>query len=343
MSQRSGILLALLAAVLFGGTTPASKVLLGQLPPFQLAGLLYLGAGLAMLPIAAGQPRLRLARVGRANLRRLLGAVVCGGVAAPVLLLAGLRLAAAGEVSLLLNLEMAATAVLGASFFAEPLARRGWVGVTGIVLAGAVLSGGAWPGIAAALLVAAACAGWGLDNQLTSLIDGLTPEYVACCKGAVAGSFNLLIGVAVGPVAASHWQIAAALAVGALGYGASIALSIRSAQQLGAVRAQAVFASAPFLGAVISFAVLGEAVGASAVVAAALLVVSVSLLFGSVHAHLHRHPVVEHVHSHRHDDGHHLHEHPGLPPGTRHIHPHRHDELAHAHPHWPDLHHRHEH
>src|SRR5215831_8997281 len=104
MQPRSGILAALLAALLFGGATPASKVLLAQLPPFQLAGLLYLGAALAMLPIAARQPRLRLARVGGDNVRRLLGAVVCGGVAAPVLLLAGLRLASAGEVSLLLNL-----------------------------------------------------------------------------------------------------------------------------------------------------------------------------------------------------------------------------------------------
>jgi len=197
----------------------------------------------------------------------------------------------------------------------------------------------AWCALILLTAMMAACGG------STQAISGTAPSLVSPVATATdnAGSFNLLIGVAVGPVAASHWQIAAALAVGALGYGASIALSIRSAQQLGAVRAQAVFASAPFLGAVISYAVLGEAVGASAIVAAALLVASVSLLFGGVHAHLHRHPVVEHVHSHRHDDGHHLHEHPGLPAGTRHVHPHRHEELAHAHPHWSDLHHRHEH
>lgn len=343
MQPRSGILVAFLAAVLFGGATPANKLLLAQLPPLQLAGLLYVGAALAMLPFVAAQPRVSLARLDADNARRLLGVILFGGMAGPVLLLAGLALAPAGEVSLLLNLEIAATAVLGALFFAEPLGRRGWVGVIGIVLAGALLSGGAWPGVAAALLVAGACVCWGLDNQLTSLIDGLTPEYTACCKGLVAGSINVLLGVAAHPLAASPWQVVAALVVGALGYGASIALYIRAAQQLGAVRAQAVFASAPFLGALLSYAVLGEAATTSALVAALLLAVAVWLVFGGVHVHSHRHSGIEHIHSHRHDDGHHLHQHPGVPPSTRHVHAHRHDELTHAHPHWPDLHHRHEH
>jgi hypothetical protein len=35
------LILALVAAVLFGASTPASKMLLGGLTPLQLAGLLY--------------------------------------------------------------------------------------------------------------------------------------------------------------------------------------------------------------------------------------------------------------------------------------------------------------
>lgn len=212
----------------------ASKLLLAELPPFQLAGLLYLGAALAMLPMVTRRPNLRLAQLDSVNRRRLLGAVVADGLVAPVLLLAGLRLAPAGSVSLLLNLEMAATAVLGALVFREPLARIGWVGVAGIVAAGALLSGGDWPGIAAALFVAAACLWWGLDNHFTALIDGITPAVSTFWKGAVAGSVNLAIGVATAPLTATWGEIAAALATGALAYGLSIALYIRAAQQLGA-------------------------------------------------------------------------------------------------------------
>jgi drug/metabolite transporter (DMT)-like permease len=337
------VLLALVAAVLFGAATPANKLLLAALPPFQLAGLLYLGAMLAMLPVLLFTPHVRLAGLDGLNRRRLLGAVTAGGLIAPVLLLAGLRLASAGSVSLLLNLEMAATAVLGALVFHEPLGRIGWVGAAGVVAAGAILSGGEWPGIAAALLVAGACLGWGLDNHFTALIDGVTPAVTTFWKGAAAGSVNLGIGLALAPLAATRWQIASALVVGALAYGASIALYIRAAQQMGAVRAQAVFASAPFIGAVLSYALLGEPLAASTVAAAALLAGSAWLLFGSLHAHLHRHPALAHLHSHRHDDGHHDHAHAEDDGAESHSHAHRHDELVHAHPHWPDLHHRHSH
>ena len=337
------VLLAFASAALFALATPASKLLLVELPPFQLAGLLYLGAALGMLPLVLRQPAARLAGLDRANRRRLVGAIVAGGAVGPVLLLAALRLAPAGSVSLLLNLEVAATAVLGASLFHEPLSRPGWMGAAGIAGAGALLAGGDWPGVAAALLVAAACVCWGLDNHLTALIDGMTPAASTFWKGAAAGSVNLAIGITLAPLAANAWQIAAALAVGALAYGASIALYIHAAQQLGAVRAQAVFATAPFIGAALSFGVLGEPVTAQTLLAAALLAASVWMLFSGAHGHVHQHSAVEYVHSHRHDDGHHDHIHPGASPATPHSHPHRHEAQVHAHPHWPDLHHRHSH
>src|SRR5262249_40995593 len=153
-----------------------------------------------------------------------------------------------------------------------------------------------------------------------------------------AGATNLAIGVAVDPLAASWSVVVAALLVGSLSYGASIVLYIASAQQLGATRAQAVFASAPFVGAALSFALLGERVGLGHAVAAALLAVSIAALFRSRHGHPHVHEALEHIHSHRHDDGHHPHTHPGLPANVRHSHRHRHEHLVHAHPHWPDVH-----
>jgi drug/metabolite transporter (DMT)-like permease len=247
-------------------------------------------------------------------------------------------------VSLLLNLEMVATAVLGVFVFREHLGPRGWLGVGGVVAAGAILAGGGgWPGLMAALLVAAACACWGLDNHLTALIDGITPAHSTFFKGSVAGIVNLAIGAATDEMTGSLLLGATALGVGALSYGASISLYIGSAQQLGATRAQAVFASAPFVGAVLSFALLGEPLGIRHVIAAPLLALSIVLLFRSEHAHAHVHAPLEHVHSHRHDDRHHLHQHDGLPASTRHSHRHRHERLEHAHPHWPDLHHRHDH
>jgi drug/metabolite transporter (DMT)-like permease len=169
------------------------------------------------------------------------------------------------------------------------------------------------------------------------------PAVSTFSKGVVAGSANLAIGVALTPLTAPAWQIGAALTVGAFAYGASIALYIRAAQDLGAVRAQALFASAPFVGAAISCALLGEALDPRTLVAAALLAGSAWLLFGDMHAHRHQHLPIEHVHSHRHDDDHHDHLHADLAPAAQHSHSHRHAAIAHTHPHWPDLHHRHQH
>ncbi len=339
------LVLALLSALLFGASTPASKLLLSSLEPFQLAGLLYIGAAIGMAPVVAGegQAAARL-RLDRANALRLAGAVVFGGVLGPVLLLAALRFTLAGSVSLLLNLEGVATAVLGVVLFREHLGRAGWIGVAGTVSAGALVAGGGgWPGLAGALLTAAACVCWALDNHLTALIDGITPARATLVKGAVAGATNLGIGVAAAPFVAAPVVIAAALAVGALSYGVSIALYIRSAHELGATRAQAVFATAPFAGAALAFAFLAEPLGAVHVAASLLLIPSLAALFASQHGHAHVHEAADHIHSHRHDDGHHLHVHTGLEPEVRHSHVHHHDPLAHAHPHWPDVHHRHRH
>jgi drug/metabolite transporter (DMT)-like permease len=332
---------ALLSAALFGAATPASKHLLRELHPFALAGLLYLGAAIAVAPLAL---RRRAWRLDRRNALRLGGAVFFGGVLGPVLLLLGLRLASAASVSMWLNLEMVATAVLGVLLFRDHLGRWGWLGAAGVVLACAVLSheeGTAGP--AAGLLVAAGCICWGLDNHLTALIDGITPTQSTLCKGLVAGSVNLGIGLTLAPLQASVGTIGVTLCVGGLCYGASIALYITAAQQTGATRAQMVFASAPFFGVAFSALALGESLSAGQLGAGALLIGSLVFLFRDRHSHEHVHPELTHTHMHRHDDDHHNHVHPDLPPSTRHSHEHEHERIVHAHPHWPDLHHRHDH
>ncbi len=341
--------LALAAAILFGAATPASKLLLDSLAPFQLAGLLYLGAMLGMVPLVAREARgAPVAPLDSANRRRLAAAVLFGGLAGPVLLLIGLRSSPAGSIALVLNLEGVATAVLGVLFFREHLGRVGWLGVAGALAAAVLVAGGGdWPGFVGTLFAAAACLCWAIDNHATALIDGLSAERSTFVKGLVAGTCQLAIGAILSPWTATPGIALTALGVGALSYGVSIALYIRAAQRVGATRAQAVFASAPFIGAALSPLVLDERPTALHAVAALLLIPSVAALFWSRHSHVHSHTAMRHTHAHRHDDPHHHHEHDpsSLPPSadTEHTHEHTHEPLSHAHPHWPDLHHRHDH
>ncbi|HLY38337.1 MAG TPA: DMT family transporter [Candidatus Binatia bacterium] len=336
-----GLVAALASALLFALAVPASKVLLADATPLQLAGLLYLGGALGIAPRAL-HGRTRRPRLDAPTRRRLAGAVVLGGVAGPALLLFALRSTPAGSVALLLNLEIVATALLGALVFGETLGARGWCGVVVAAAAGIVLSAGSgWPGYLSAVLVAAACLCWGIDNNLTAGIGGMSPSETTLWKTGLAGTTNLVLGIMLAPWRLQAGTVVTALGVGALSYGASIALAIRAAQAEGAIRTQSVFASAPFIAALLSWIGLHEPVQGVQLVAGALFLTAIVLLAVDDHAHAHVHEAVAHVHSHRHDDGHHAHAHPGLLATARHTHWHEHAATEHTHRHVADLHHRH--
>ncbi|MCD5416113.1 DMT family transporter [Candidatus Bipolaricaulota bacterium] len=335
----------LLAACLFGAATPASKALLQNVAPQALAGLLYIGAAIGVLPIVLRERSFRLPwRAGRRTTLLLAGSVVCGGVLGPWLLLLGLRVATAGSVSLFLNLELVATVLLGRLIFREHLSTRGWIGAAGTLVAAVLLAAGeGQAGIMAALLVGAGCFFWGFDNHFTSLIDGITPAQTTLCKGVVAGLFNLIMGGGVLGGVGDLTSALLALVVGGLSYGISIALYITAAQGLGASRSQMVFSTAPFFGLVLSLLFLGESFTGVQAGAAVLVASSLALLFSEKHGHIHRHVPMNHQHLHRHDDDHHDHEHADVAISTAHAHSHSHKTVAHEHVHWPDLHHRHNH
>ena len=342
--HRRSILLAILSAILFGASAPASKWLLVELTPFQLAGFLYLGAALAVTPSAFSKGSTSVSIIGdHRNQLKLLGAVVFGGILGPILLLFGLRLAEAGAVSLWLNLELAATAVIGVVFFRDHLSPLAWVGVCFAMLAALLLT---WSqgsvGVSAGVLVLAACICWGLDNHLTALIDGISPSQSTFWKGLVAGVVNLSIGIALAPLNLELTSISSALIVGGLCYGVSIVLYIKSAHVMGATRAQVVFSSAPIFGVILSVLFLGESVTSNHLIAATLFVVAIALLLRDSHSHAHKHPSLQHKHYHTHDDGHHSHHIDSAHPDY-HSHIHEHTSLEHKHPHWPDIHHRHSH
>jgi drug/metabolite transporter (DMT)-like permease len=335
---------ALVSAILFGIATPFSKALLADLQANQLAGLLYLGAGMCMLPWVWRRWRAGNAVLPRDRRNRfyLLGAVAFGGVAGPLLLLIGLRQALAASVSMWLNLEAVATAVLAVFIFREHLGRWTWVANIGVVAAGILLSYDAgWSGWVGLLCVTGAAVAWGLDNNFTALIDGISPEDSTFWKGLIAGGINLAIGVALFPWA-SGWSWIAAMLLGTFSYGISVTLYIRSAHGLGATRAQMLFAASPFFGVLLSVLWLGEGLSILQIAAVAILAASITLLFRDRHEHDHVHDEIAHEHEHRHGEGHHNHTH-GPPATGAHTHRHAHEQVVHRHPHWPDLHHRHGH
>jgi drug/metabolite transporter (DMT)-like permease len=336
---------ALVSAALFGVATPFSKTLLAGLQANQLAGLLYLGAALFLAPHLAHNilNKTPIFPADARNRRNLLGAVFFGGILGPVLMLLGLKMAMAASVSMWLNLETVATAVFAVLIFEEHLGKFAWIGNSGVLLCGLLLSfNEGWSGFAAMALMVGAAICWGLDNNFTAVIDTISPQVSTFWKGLIAGGTNFAIALAL--VGAPQTRLALpALLLGGASYGVSISLYIAAAQRMGAARSQMIFASSPFFGVLFSVLWLGESISILQAIAAIILTGSIVLLYFDRHEHTHLHAEMEHEHEHRHDEPHHQHQHPDGAHLLRHSHMHRHAPLRHTHPHWPDLHHRHPH
>jgi drug/metabolite transporter (DMT)-like permease len=338
-----GVLAALAAALLFGAAAPAAKLLLEGVGPWLLAGLLYAGAGVGLLVWR----RLRRAApvaLAPGDWRWLAGAVAAGGVAAPVLLMAGLAAMPASGASLLLNAESVFTALLAWVVCRENVDRRVALGMVAIAGGAILLSwpgegpgfGPGWPSAA----VLAACLLWAVDNNLARRVSYADATWLAMVKGLAAGSVNLGLALLV---LGEPWPSAAAtgtaMITGFAAYGVSLALFVYGLRTLGTARTGAYFAVAPFVGAVLAVVLLGEPVTGRLLAAGALMAAGVWLHLTERHLHTHRHEALEHAHPYHRTDPHHAAAEPLAGQPTRHRHP----ADQHRHPHYPDLHHRHPH
>lgn len=342
--QQPGVAAALAAAVLFGAATPFAKLLLGTIDPWLLAGLLYLGSGIG-LTLYRHLRHAAAAHLSRKEWPWLAGAILAGGIIAPVLLMFGLTGMPASGAALLLNAESVFTALLAWFAFRENVDRRIALGMLAIVTGAVVLSvptgaqlAGLWP----ALAILGACLAWGVDNNLTRRVSLTDATWVASVKGWVSGLVNLGLALTLGAPLPAMPGLAAALVIGFLAYGVSLSLFVVGLRHLGTARTGAYFSVAPFCGALLAV-LMGEPVTLPLLAAGALMALGTWLHLTERHVHRHMHEEMVHSHEHSHDE-HHLHEHDTpVAPGTRHSHPHRHEPLIHAHPHFPDAHHRHGH
>lgn len=342
--KKFAIFTGLLSGLLFGIATPLSKMMLDGFNSFQLAGLLYLGAALAMIPFIIKQKNQILLLFKSGSRLKTLGIILFGGFLGPLLLMVGLKAANAASVSIWLNMELVATAILGVLIFKDSIDRLTWIGVILTVFAGVVTSlGEGVSGFSSALLITAACFCWGIDNHLTALTDGASPQAVTFVKGIVAGSVNFGIGCLISGHSIPIDGFSTALIVGAFSYGISIVLYVTSAQSIGATRGQILFSTAPLWGVILSYILLRESFQWSHLISITLLIIAVVITSVINHSHLHKHHAIEHIHIHRHTDGHHDHEHGDLKRDKWHTHSHVHAADIHDHSHYPDLHHRHKH
>jgi len=276
------IIYAFLAAVLYALSTPFSKLLLDRLNPTLLAGLLYLGAGIGMGFVKLIQPKHGHALPFTKKDTIAIVAMILLDVAAPILLLFGLRLSHPESVALLNNFEIVATALFAFFFFKEIISKRLGIAIILVTMASIVLSFEdlvsfqiSW----GALLVLLATLCWGLENNITRVLSKNDPLQVVIIKGLGAGIGSLLIAFAIGQMYFDGLLWLYALGLGFVAYGLSIFLYVSAQRHLGAATTSAFYGIAPFVGALLSLIIFRQWPGYNFLIGLILMVIGAYLAF----------------------------------------------------------------
>lgn len=342
------ISMALMAAVLYGISAPLSKLLLVEIQPKLMAGLLYLGAGLGMTIFNVIQNGLKKtqkeAGLKRKDMPYVLGMVGLD-IAAPILLLMGLSITPSGSVVLLNNFEIVVTSLIALVIFKEAIGKRMWISIVLITVGTFILSIEDLNQLTfstGALFVLAATLCWGFENNCTRMLSLSNPLQIVIIKGFGSGIGAILIAFFVGETSSKLIYILLTMLLGFISYGLSIFCYIYAQRELGAARTSAFYAVAPFVGVFTSWVMLKETIHLNFMIALSFMIAGSYFGITELHGHKHGHEYILHEHNHSHDDLHHTHFHTD-DKEDNHSHIHEHEAIYHSHSHMPDMHHRHSH
>lgn len=275
------IMLAVLAAALYAISTPVSKMLLQTVAPTMVAAFLYLGAGIGMgtmMLIRSGRHRTSEERLHKSDISYA-SAMIILDIAAPILLMYGLKTCTASNTSLLNNFEIVATALIALLFFGEKVKRKLWMAILLVTIASILLSledGSMTEALTfsrGSLLVLGATICWGLENNCTRQIADRDPMEIVTVKGFGSGLGALLIAIFVGDEFPSFQNTVIILLLGYVAYGLSIYFYTYAQRIIGAAKTSTYYALAPFIGALLSILILGEPVTLTFIMASVIMAV----------------------------------------------------------------------
>ena len=280
--RKFAVLLAVLAALLYGLSMPFSKLLLAELSPYWMSSALYLGAGIGMflLIMMDRNPSIKHFHFQRRDWKYI-GVMIALDILAPILLMTGLLSTPASTAALLNNFEIVFTAFIASLFFHEKIGRWMRLAIAIIVVAGMVLSMEDWNTLRftlGSLWIALATLSWGLENNMTRQLAHHDARHVVIFKGLGSGLGAWLVAIILRDAMVSPTYYGYALGLGFVSYGLSLVCYITAQRYLGAARTSAHYAVAPFAGALFSFIFLGEALTWNFVIGALMMAAATAIL-----------------------------------------------------------------
>ena len=266
---------AILAAILYALSTPISKILMTQIPPSFLAGLLYLGAGFGMLPISlVKKSGSAFRKIDKKDLPYIIGMIILD-IAAPVFLMIALSGSAAANISLINNFEIVATSLIAFVLFRERISGKVCFGITLITASSLLLSFDSMESLSFStysIFAFLACISWGFENNCTRKLSDCDPSRIVVIKGIGSGTGALLVSHILQEEIRLSIYVVAALVLGFFAYGLSVYFYVSAQRSLGAAKTSSYYAIAPFIGALLSIVLLRELPGVSFIVAFVIMI-----------------------------------------------------------------------
>jgi len=256
---------AILAAALYAINIPFSKIMLIHVPPTMMAAFLYLGAGAGLFLYSCFTARnSKDEPLTVKELPYTLGMIALD-IAAPILLMLGLRLTSPANASLLNNFEIVATSIIAFTVFLEVPTKKLSSAIVLVTIASIALSfegrGSFSFNIGSVYVLAAACC-WGLENNCTRMLSSKSSVQITVIKGIFSGLGSLAIALFAGEKFPELLWLIAVMLLGFVAYGLSINFYIKAQKYLGAAKTSAYYSIAPFLGVAFGMLLFRERPGA---------------------------------------------------------------------------------
>ena len=275
---------AILAAALYAINIPFSKILMEYVDSTMMAGLLYLGAGIGMFLYTSisGMTGKKIVKepLTKAELPYTIAMIVLD-IAAPILLMHGLRITTSANATLLNNFEIVATSLIALIVFKEAVSKKLWGAIALVTLASVILTfegAGSFSFNIGSFMVLGAATCWGFENNCTRMLSHKSSEQIVIIKGIFSGLGALITACFIGEQMPELIHIIAVMILGFVSYGLSINFYIIAQAQLGAAKTSAYYSVAPFLGVAFSLLMLGERPGVQFYVALGVLIVGTILI-----------------------------------------------------------------
>jgi len=277
LTHHWGYVSAVASALLFGISSTLNKIVLENVHPTVIAGMIYFIGGVFLFGVHFSPLSKKILtlfespeiepKITTRDFRILAFVILCGSVVAPLLLLNGLNQTTAINTSLLLNAESLFTALIAFVFLSERGTKKEYFGIA-MLLIGVVFvtTNGEFQrltlteNIAGNLLIVGACLFWGIDNNLSRFLskkrDIILITGLKCLIGGLALlAIAFVIGV---PFSIPLISIPYLLSVGAFSIAFSILLFLFALRKIGSMRTGVIYSMSSLFGAVLAFLILRE-------------------------------------------------------------------------------------